>query len=173
MDGKRMVYKRQPHSSSHRSRLAARAWSMPCGRPYVPETNKYSGVLQKAGLHGLVAPKELMHFIKADTQTKIIRAPHTNTATLAKPTQIGGPSCPSALRITPTTAMRMYGTGIRKSPTATASGKLIATAAIAVTIAKTLAAVPYMAVGGLRSVKCHQQTQAWTRSSAPRRAGRG
>jgi len=36
----------------------------------------------------------------------------------------------------------MYGTGIRKRPTATASGKLIATAAIAAPVAKMLAVVP-------------------------------
>jgi hypothetical protein len=80
--------------------------------------------------------------IKDDAQIKIIRAPQTKTATLAKLAQIGGPSYRLALRITPTTAMRMYGTGIRKSPTATASGKLIATDAIAATVAKMLAIVP-------------------------------
>jgi len=77
-----------------------------------------------------------------DAQNKIIRAPQTNTAILAKLAQICGPSYPLALRMTPTTAIRIYGTGIRKSPTATASGKLIATDAIAAAVATMLAIVP-------------------------------
>jgi len=63
--------------------------------------------------------KGLSSDINGDTQIKIIRAPHTNTVTLAKLAQIGRPSYRLALRTTPTTAMKMYGTGMRKSPTAT------------------------------------------------------
>jgi hypothetical protein len=88
------------------------------------------------------AEPQRKHPVKGDAQNKIIRAPQTNTATLAKLAQICGPSYPLALRMTPTTAIRMYGTGIRKSTTATASGKLIATDAIAAAVAMMLAIVP-------------------------------
>ena len=66
-----------------------------CGIGLLRQQRRWTGLRFEEGLKdppGLAPPKQAMHLVNRDTQIKIIRAPHANTATFANLAQIGGPS---------------------------------------------------------------------------------
>jgi hypothetical protein len=75
-------------------------------------------------------------------QRKTIAAPHKITAILAMVALAGAPRYLSALRTTPTTAIKMYGRGIRKRQMAKVSGRPVATVTMAAAVATIFAIVP-------------------------------